>query len=121
MAVVGKTITIDFDNPRQASLRTWLGNLPPEMRKLPPLTIAVSVNVDLDAFSDDEIVEGYEEHFETEAPWAERLYRLIATGETDEALDLLYREAPEGLAPPSTEKRIAALLTGQKVSIHAEN
>lgn len=33
-------------------------------------------------------------------PWAERLYRLIATGETDEALDLLYREAPEGLAPP---------------------
>lgn len=121
MAVVGKTVTIDFDNPRQASLRTWLASLPPEMRNLPPLTIAVSVNVDLDAFSDDEIVDWYEDHFETEAPWAERLYRLISTGESDEALELLYREAPEGLAPPSTEKRIAALLTGQKVSTHAEN
>lgn len=121
MAVVVKDITINFQNPQQQALRDWLKSLPAGTPDLPPLSIRVSMNVDVDMIDDDEIAERYEELFGEPVSWAEKCYRMIARGENDEAMDLIYRESGEGLAPPSTEKRIAALLTGQKVSTHAEN
>ncbi len=54
-------------------------------------------------------------------PWIERLYRLVAEGRNDEALDLIYSESGEGLAPPSTEKRTADLLSGKRISTNVQN
>lgn len=33
-------------------------------------------------------------------PWLERAYRMIAMGQNGEAMELIYAEAPCGLAPP---------------------
>lgn len=121
MTVVIKDVTIDFQKPQQQALREWISKLPDGTPPLPPLTIRVSMNVDLDMFSEDDIANRYEKLFPSNGPWLERCYRLIAMGENDEAMDLIYRESSEGLAPPSTEKRIAARISGKKVPAHAEN
>ena len=70
-------------------------------------------------FSTAELMDVLEDRDIDLRPWMEQCYRLIAMGENDEALDLIYREYQGGLAPPSTEKRIAARL-GKGASLHVE-
>lgn len=104
MATVSKTVTIDFDNPRQRALCDWLAKLPESARKLPPLSITVSTTVGIEAFGDDEIEDRYNEIFaDADKPSdIARLYRLIAAGENAEAMQLLHDEFPGELAPPVT-------------------
>ncbi len=45
-------------------------------------------------------------------PWAFEVYRLIAEGRTEDAMDAMRSEIPQ-LAPPSHERALADLLTGR--------
>jgi len=122
MTAVIKDVTIDFQKPQQRVLRDWLASLPEGTPPLPPLTIRVSHNVEIDDLGEDEVEEWYEKRNPSASGnWIERCYRHIAMGENDEALDLIYREAPDGLAPPSTEKRTADRLKAPEIPAHAEN
>lgn len=71
-------------------------------------------------FSTDELVDEIESREAEFFPWIDEAYRMIASGRTDDALDLLYRESSQGLAPPSTEKRTASLLQPEG-SAHVQN
>lgn len=71
-------------------------------------------------FKTSELMDVLEERDVDLRPWMERCYRMIAMGENDDALDLIYREYGGGLAPPSTEKRTAARLV-QGASLNVEN
>ncbi len=78
--------------------------------------------VSIDDFSSQDLVSELQERgVETPRHWDVDLYRMIAEGRNDEALDLLYRNSTEGLAPPSTETRLADLLSGRKASSHVRN
>lgn len=77
---------------------------------------------DITAFSTTDLLAELESReAEIDRPWLERCYRLIAEGRNDEAMELIYAESGEGLAPPYTEKRTADLLSGKRKSVHAEN
>ncbi|TBN10844.1 hypothetical protein EYC79_17995 [Agrobacterium cavarae] len=45
-------------------------------------------------------------------PWAFEVYRMIAEGRTEDAMDAMRSEIPQ-LAPPSHERALADLLTGR--------
>lgn len=45
-------------------------------------------------------------------PWAFAVYRMIAEGRTEDAMDAMRSEIPQ-LAPPSHERALADLLTGR--------
>ena len=72
-------------------------------------------------FSTSELMEVLENRGEDLRPWIEHAYRLIAEGKNDEAMELIYAECSEGLAPPNTEKRTAALLAGKETSTNVRN
>jgi hypothetical protein len=122
MTAVIKDVLIDFQKPQQQTLRDWLKSLPEGVPPLPPLNIRVSHNVDIDDLGEDAVAEWYEGRFPSASgDWVARCYRLLALGEINEAMEIIYRECPEELATPSHERSIAARLSGRKVSTHAEN
>ncbi len=77
--------------------------------------------VSIDDFSTSDLVAELQERgAETPRHWDVDLYRMVAEGRNDDALDLIHKNSKEGLAPPYTEKRTAALLSG-KGSSHVRN
>ncbi len=119
MGVFRKIVTIDFTNPRQKSLRDWLKSTGFDPKSLPPLSIEVSTNVELKDFDDDELIERYEELYPSDAERMERTYRYIAEGDCEAAMEELAREF--GLAPPSHERAIADLLSGNRIPAHVQS
>lgn len=79
-----------------------------------------TVSID-DFSSQDLIAELQERSVETPRHWDVDLYRMIAEGRNSDALDLLYKNSTERLAPPSTETGIADLLAGRKASSNVRN
>lgn len=76
------------------------------------IDIDVRVYVETTDFEDDEIVEAFEKlnKLDGSERWqVEQAYRRMAEGDTDAAMDILYREFD--LTPPSHEKKLADLLT----------
>lgn len=118
MAVFRKSITIDFENPRQKSIRDWLASTGLDPKSLPTLPLEVSINAELSEFDDDEIAEHYEELFPAELSRVERAYRYLAEGDCRSAMEELAQEF--GLAPPSHERAIADLLSGNRTVTHVQ-
>jgi len=118
MAVFRKTITIDFENPRQKSIRDWLESTGLDPKSLPGLTLEVSFNAAPSDFDDDEIADHYESLFPTELSYVERAYRYLAEGDCKAAMEELAHEF--GLAPPSHERAIADLLSGNRSNTHVQ-
>lgn len=118
MGVFRTTVVIDFKNPRQQALRDWLATTGLDPKSLPSLSIEVSTNVELKDFDDDELAERYEELFHNDPHRVDRAYRYIAEGDCVSAMEELAREF--GLAPPSHERAIADLLTGNRIPAHVQ-
>ncbi len=62
--------------------------------------------VSIDDFSSQDLIAALQERsVETPRHWDVDLYRMIAEGRNADALDLLYRNSTEGLAPPVDRNR----------------
>lgn len=113
MAVFTKTVTIDFGNPRQKSIREWLAATGLKAESLSSFDIIVSINADLADFDDDEIADRYEDLFpmgDDDTQVIERAYRYLAEGDVAAAMEELADGF--GLAPPQHALALANLLTG---------
>ncbi|WEZ84608.1 hypothetical protein P6U16_08550 [Rhizobium sp. 32-5/1] len=112
MAVFTKTVTIDFANPRQKSIRDWLEATGLKAESLPSFNIDVSINADIKEFDPDEIADRYEDLFpigDEDTQLIERAYRYLAEGDVPAAMEELA--AGFGLAPQHA-LALANLLTG---------
>ncbi|KQY31783.1 hypothetical protein [Rhizobium sp. Root483D2] len=69
-------------------------------------------------FSTEELVEALQERDIDLHPWLSRVYRLLAEGKANEAMDMIYENVDHGIAPPSHERAIADLLSGTRSYSH---
>ena len=82
--------------------------------------ITIQADIDMSDIPADALVEEFKRRKLADPfGWLHRVYRHLADGETQPAMEILHREfADIGLAPPSHERAIADLLSGRKVSSH---
>ena len=100
-------ITIDFSkiDPDDEDVARWLAAMGLNAAEVDDLTVTVDVDVDIEGFDDDEIANEYAVRF-GDTFSIEGIYRLLAEGNLNEAMDLMSRVF--NLAEPSHERRVVA-------------
>lgn len=71
-------------------------------------------------FSTDDLLEALQERDVDIQPWLPQVYRLLAQGKVRDAMDLIYDNVDQGLAPPSHERALADLLSGTRSTTHVQ-
>lgn len=108
------TITTEFSFDIEAieddAIAREVGRRAELFQRLKDKVLADRPDPEASDFSTEDLLDALEDRKTEIFPWIAEVYRMIACGRNDDALDLIYRESGHGLAPPSTEKRTAALL-----------
>lgn len=77
------------------------------------ITCYTEITFDISDIEDEDLEKEYERRNKQSYPWAPDVYRMIAEGRNEDAMQEMHRHLPE-LAPPSHERAIADLLTGKR-------
>jgi hypothetical protein len=109
MSIFNRTVTVDFAAQKEIGVADWLSNVGLTGRELPPLTVVAKVQVDLSDFDEEEISEAYDNFNKPDRYSLEQIYRLMAEGDIQAAMDEMHRQFD--LPLPSHEKKVADLLS----------
>jgi hypothetical protein len=120
MAVFSKLTTIDFAEADGPDIAEWFKQLRLRPEEMPDLECAVKVEVEIMEFDDQDVIDDYERRFGVDADIIGRLYRLLAEGRPEDAMELMAREFD--LATPYQERRVWAKVTAgrTKERLHAQ-
>jgi hypothetical protein len=119
MAYFYKDVTIDFEKLDGKGGEAWLAHTGLKPAEIPDLDCTAKIELDLDEFDDDDIEKEYERRFRPDEDAIGTVYRYLAEGDVEGAMELMSREF--GLAPPYHEKKIADLLSSARGSIDVQS
>ncbi|PZU82250.1 MAG: hypothetical protein DI528_20170 [Shinella sp.] len=113
---VNQEVTLDFANDNNDDrVLAWLKEHRLDANSLSDLTFNTKVQVEIGDLDEDDIIDAYDKLNKldnSDLYHVGQAYRRMAEGNVDEAMEILSRHFD--LAPPSHERAIADLLSGQR-------
>ena len=103
-------VTIDFQNTEDEDIIQWVKRERLDRDGLDDLTFSYTFHIDEEELDGDVIEEIYKVNIAlSNNGWLQRIYRLLAEGDSRAAMDELHREFPQ-LRPPQSELNLALRL-----------